>query len=139
MNISIDTSHIDLTPAMKKIQSRDFWLFSAHEWQRILYDYIPHDTNQLRNNVTYKPGEIIYNSPYANYIYNGMKMVDNNGAGGYTNDGINWFSIPGVKKKETNETLNLKNGSRLWDKKAISEKKDLLLVQSMQNWIEKNL
>ena len=27
----------------------------------------------------------------------------------------------------------------LWDKKAISEKKDLILIRSMQNYINKNL
>ncbi|MDY3928804.1 MAG: hypothetical protein SOZ34_05505 [Clostridia bacterium] len=36
-------------------------------------------------------------------------------------------------------TLHMKNGTRLWDVKAQQDKKDLLVVQSMQNWIDRNL
>lgn len=139
MKVSI-TEKIDLTPAIKKIESDEFWLFGAKEWQRLLFDYIPHNTGQLRQNVTYVPKTITYKSPYAAYIYYGNKMVDPQfNVGGFTNDGVTWWSRPGVRKKQTSERLNLKNGSRLWDKKAIQDKKDLLLVRSMQNWINRNL
>lgn len=132
---------INLTSAMKLIESDAFWLFGAKEWQRVLYDDIPHDKNLLRQNVEYQPKEIIYKSPHSNFIYYGMKMVDPvYKVGGFTSDGgITWFSRPGVKKVVTSTPLKMKNGSRLWDKKAISEKKDLILIRSMQNYINKNL
>ena len=131
---------IDLSPATRLIKDDKFWLFSAKEWQRVLYDYIPHDTNQLRQNVAYKPGEIEYKAPYSRYIYYGMKMVDPKyKVGGFTRDGIVWWSRPGVGKIVTGTPLKLKNGSRLWDKKAISEKKDLIFIKSMQKYIDKVL
>ncbi len=131
---------INFTPAMKLIKDDKFWLFAVKEWQRVLYDYIPHDTDELRRKVEYKPKEIEYLSPYSTYIYYGMKMVDPQfKVGGFTKDGVIWFSRPGVKKVLTDTPLKLKNGSRLWDKKAVSEKKDLILIRSMQNYIDNNL
>lgn len=139
MKVTVE-NRINLKPAYNLVESDKFWLFSAKEWQRVLYDYIPHDTNQLRQNVSYMPKEIHYKTPYSNYIYYGMKMVDPKyKVGGFTKDGVTWWSRPGVKKVETSKPLNLKNGSRLWDKKAVSEKKDLILIRSMQNYIDKNL
>ena len=140
MKISIE-DRIDFTPATKLIESDAFWLFSAKEWQRVLYDLIPHNTNSLRQNVGYQPGKIIYKSPHSNFIYYGMKMIDPlYKVGGFTTDGgITWYSRPGVSKVLTTTPLKMKNGSRLWDKKAISEKKDLILIRSMQNYINKNL
>lgn len=111
MNITVE-SKIDLTPAMKKIQSDEFWKETAKEWWKAYYDYVPHDTNNLRQNVTIKPKEITHNVRYASTIYFGTR-----------------------KGKQ----LRMKNGTRLWDEKAKQEKKDLLVIKSMQNWIDRNL
>ena len=140
MNISI-TSKVTIKPAMQKINSNDFWKEAAHEWWRIYYDYVPHDTGQLRNNVQIKPREIVHKEPYASFIYYGALMVDPEfDVGGFTHDGgISWFSRPGVKKRISGRMLHLKNGSREWDKKAKLDKKDELLARSMQNWIDRNL
>ena len=111
MNITVE-SKIDLTPAMKKIQSDEFWKEAATEWWKAYYDYVPYDTNNLRKNVTIKPKEIKHNVVYASTIYFG---------------------------KRKGRLLHMKNGTRLWDEKAKQEKKDLLLIRSMQNWIDRNL
>jgi hypothetical protein len=134
-------NNIDLSKAFKLIKDDKFWLTAAQNWQRILKDYIPKDTGQLRRNVDYRPGEIEYKEPYSRYIYFGMKMVDpSTGESGTTEDGgITWRSRRGIRKVQNGQLLQLKNGSRLWDKKAISEKKDLILIRSMQNYIDKNL
>lgn len=139
MQITVENK-INLEPVYNLIESDEFWRFSAKEWQRVLYDFIPHDTNQLRQNVSYKPKEIHYRALYSTYIYHGMKMVDPAlKVGGFTRDDVTWWSRPGVRKVKTSKPLKLKNGSRLWDKKAISEKKDLILIRSMQNYIDKKL
>ena len=139
MKVTVE-NRINLKPAKDLIKGNNLWLFGAKEWQRILYDYIPHDTSLLRQKVKYRPKEIEYLSPYSRYIYYGMKMVDPQfKVGGFTKDGVTWWSRPGVKKVETGESLKMKNGSRLWDKKAVSEKKDLILIRSMQNYIDNNL
>lgn len=132
---------INLSPAMKEINSDEFWLFGAHEWHRIYSDYVPHNTGMLRDKVTYRPKEIEHFMPYAQFIYHGIVMVDPKfGVGGFTNDGgVSWFSRPGVKKINSGRPLNLKNGSKEWDKKAKQDKKDLILIRSMQSWIDRNL
>ena len=140
MNIAV-TNKIDFAPAMRKIESDKFWKFSAHEWHRIYSGYVPNDTGNLRDKVKIKPKEIEHYMPYARYIYYGVLMSDPKyNVGGFTNDGgINWFSRPGVKKVVSGRRLHMRNGTRLWDEKAKQEKKDLLLIKSMQNWIDKNL
>lgn len=140
MNVTV-INKIDLTPAMRKIESNAFWKTAAHEWWRIYKDYVPHDTGNLRDKVEIIPKEIEHYMPYARYIYYGALMEDPKyKAGGFTNDGgINWFSRPGVKKIKSGRMLHMRNGTRLWDEKAKQEKKDLLLIKSMQKWIDKNL
>lgn len=140
MKVSI-ASKISIDPTMRKLNSDELWKFGAHEWWRLYYDYVPHDTGQLRNNVQIRPKEIEHREPYSRYIYYGTLMVDPEfDVGGFTNDGgISWFSRPGVKKRNSGRALHLKNGSREWDKKAKQDKKDELLARSMQAWIDKNL
>lgn len=140
MNISV-VSKIDFNAAMQKIESDEFWEYAAREWWRAYYDYVPHDTNTLRQRVEIKPKTITHIAPYAAVIYNGVLMVDPKyGVGGFTGDGgVTWFSRPGVKKVASGRMLHMRNGTRLWDEKAKQEKKDLLLVRSMQKWIDRNL
>lgn len=140
MNVTV-ISKINLDPAIRKIESDDFWKYSAKEWWRLYYDLVPHKSNDLRQHVKIRPKEIEHIQPYSAYIYYGLKMVDPKyNVGGFTTDnGNTWFSRRGVRKKRTNSLLELDNGSRLWDEKAVSEKKDLLLISSMQKWIDKNL
>lgn len=140
MSITV-ISKIDFTPAMKKIESDQFWKYAAHEWWRIYYDYVPHDSDNLRNKVKIRPKEIEHYMPYARFIYRGVVWVDPKYAvGGFTGDGgVTWFSRPGVKKVASGRMLQMRNGTRLWDEKAIQEKKDLLLIKSMQKWIDRNL
>lgn len=140
MNITVE-SKIDWTPAMKKIQSDEFWKDAANEWWQAYYDYVPYDTNNLRQNVTIKPKTIIHNVDYAAFIYKGVLMIDPKfKCGGFTGDGgITWVSRYGVKKVVSGKQLRMKNGTRLWDEKAKQEKKDLLVIKSMQKWIERNL
>lgn len=140
MKVTVE-SKIDFTPAMRKIESDEFWKDAAHEWWRLYMDYVPRDTTHLQKKVHIRPKEIEHYMDYAAYIYFGVKMVDPKyGVGGFTNDGgETWFSRKGVKKKRTNIPLKMKNGTRFWDKKAIQDKKDRILIRSMQNWIDRNL
>lgn len=142
MKVTVE-SKIDFTPAMRKIESKTFWLYAAKEWHRIYSDYVPWETTNLRNKVHIRPKEIEHYMDYAAYIYFGVKMVDPKyGVGGFTNDGgETWFSRRGVRKVPTNIPLKMKTPgtTRLWDKKAIQDKKDRILIRSMQNWIDRNL
>lgn len=140
MNIKV-INKIDFSKAKSLIESDEFWKYAAHEWWRLYWDYVPHDTDSLRNKVKIRPKEIEHYMPYARFIYRGVLFVDPKfHVGGFTNNGgIDWFSRRGVKKEETKRSLRMRNGTRLWDEKAKQEKKDLLLAQSMQKWIDRNL
>lgn len=108
--------HIDLSKVKKQLQSDELWKKAANAWHTAYYDYVPHDTNMLRNNVEVKPKEIEHESPYSAWIYNGINT-----------------------KAKPRRPLILKNGCAKWDVKAKQDKKDLLVVRSMQEWIEKNI
>ncbi|HIU48013.1 MAG TPA: hypothetical protein IAB04_01465 [Candidatus Avimonoglobus intestinipullorum] len=142
MKVTVE-SKIDFTPAMRKIESDEFWKDAAHEWHRLYMDYVPRDTKHLRDHVHIRPKEIEHYEDYAAYIYFGVKMIDPaTGAGGKTGDGgITWTSRKGVRKVPTNIPLKMKTPgtTRLWDKKAIQDKKDRILIRSMQGWIDRNL
>lgn len=131
---------MNFAPSIQKLHSDQLWLFAAKEWWRCYYDYVPHDTGNLRNQAKFKPKEIEHYAPYAAFIYFGMKMIDPKyRCSGFTGDGIHWWSRPGVKKIRSEQSLKLKNGSRRWDERAKQEKKNLVLNRSVQNWIEQNL
>lgn len=138
-------NRIDLKPTVKKLESDELWLYAAQEWKRIISPYVPRRTGQLMQNVQVKPNEIIYKSPYAAYLYGGKLYVDPKlGVGGFTKDGIKWWSRPRVKKIPSSKNLNIRRdvnpkASREWDKAAIKDKQDELLAKSIQKWIDKNL
>lgn len=145
MNVTV-TSNINMAPALKKIRSDKFWKYAAQEWKRLMIPYVPRRTGHLMQNVEAKPNEVIYKEPYARYLYNGKVYVDPKyGVSGFTNDGgITWFSRKNVKKVPANRALKIRRdvnpkASAQWDKAAIKDKQDLLLVSSMQKWVDRNL
>lgn len=133
-------SNIDFTKLIRTCKSDDLWFWGAKEWHRLTRDYVPKRDGNLNRLVTLKPKQIIYRSPYSAYIYYGKKMVDPvYKKGGFTSDGIIFWSRKGVKKIKTNENLKIANGYSRWDVKAIEEKKDDLLVKSMEKFINKKM
>ncbi len=144
MNIKI-IDKINLEPAHKVVESDELWLYSAHEWRRIVSKYVPRRAGELMGNVEVKPKEVHYKAAHAHYIYHGKLYVDPVlKVGGFTNDGTTWWSRPGIKKVPTGKALNIRRdmnpqASKEWDKAAIKDKQDLLLIKSMQSWIENNL
>lgn len=93
---------------LNKVDNNKMGLFLAHEWKRLINPYTPHRTGNLERNVTYKPFEIKYLSPYSHYQYYGMLYVDPlYRVGGFTKDGgITWYTRPGIKKVATTKPLN---------------------------------
>mgnify|MGYP004653755657 FL=1 len=131
---------INMSAIKAVIKSDELWKFAANEWHKAYFDYVPHDTDMLRNNVKIKPKEIEHESPYSRYIYRGNLYVDPKyKKGGFTADGSVFWSRPGVRKKKAGTALVMKNGCAKWDVKAKQDKKDLLVVRSMQEWIKKNI
>lgn len=112
MNITV-ISKIDGSKVEKVFNSPSLQTFEAIEWYRLISPYTPYDTGQLMQNVTIKPGEIVYEEPYAVYPYNGENM--------------NF-------KKDHNP-----KASARWDQRAIQEKQDEKLTQAVQGYINKKL
>lgn len=138
-------SEIDFSAAIRKIESSGFWEFGAKEWERQIRPYVPRRTGHLMSNVEFKPKTITYKEPYSAYQYFGRVYVDPKfNAGGFTKDGATFRSRKNVKKAPSDRQLQYRHNmnpkaTKEWDKKAISEKKDLLLISSMQAWIDRNL
>lgn len=135
----------NFSKAIKKTEGSDFMLYAAREWHRLIEDWVPKKTGRLNSDAELKPGKIIYRAPYASYIYRGYLFVDPvYKVGGFTGDGKSFWSRRGVKKTPTakkldySKNINPKASCR-WDQKAISEKQDLLLIRSMQKWIDRNI
>lgn len=132
--------HVDIKGPMSKILGYDIGLFMAKEMYRAYKDEVPHNTGTLRDKVKIRPREVLHYSPYSAYIYKGEKMVDPEyGKGGFTADGIKFWSRKGVRKKLSGEELHLKNGSKEWDKAAWRKGKMKILTDSIQNWIDNNI
>lgn len=113
MNISI-TDQIDLSKVLREINSPELWTFAAQDCYRLMSPLTPHRTGQLEQNVTIKPGIIIYNSPYSVYVYNG--------------DNMNF-----------RKDYNPKAGAH-WDKRFVQEKTEYeKMIQDIQNYINQKL
>lgn len=141
MKITVTTeSRTNIKGAMSNLLSYDLGLFMAKEMYRAYKDEVPHNTGVLRDKVKIRPREVMHISPYSAYIYKGEKMVDPKyGKGGFTADGIKFWSRKGIKKKLSGEELHMKNGSKEWDKEAWRKGKMEVLTNSIQNWIDNNI
>ena len=129
---------------LHKVQNDQFGLFLIHEWKRLINPYTPHRDGNLERNVVYRPFEVEYLSPYAQYQYYGMLYVDPlYKVGGFTNDGgITWFSRPGIKKVATTTPLNyLKehnpHATSHWDVAAEKAGQKRKLIQAANLYLQR--
>ena len=129
---------------LNKVENDKFGLFLAHDWKRLINPYTPHRTGNLERNVTYRPFEIEYLSPYSQYQYYGMLYVDPvYNVGGFTKDGgITWFSRPGIKKVPTTTPLNyLKDhnpqATSKWDQAADKAGQREKLIRAANKYLER--
>lgn len=139
-------SKINFNSIYKKIEGDELGLFASYSWKRHINPYTPHRTGNLERNVTYKPWEFEYLSPYAQYQYNGSQYVDPlYQVGGFTRDGgVTFFSRRNIKKIDSGKPLNYskehnKKASKEWDKAAIRDKQDEKLACEIQRWVNRNI
>lgn len=117
---------------MKRIcGSNDVGLFVASTWHRYFDKYTPMQQGMLKSNVHYQPFKVIYDSPYAHYMHEGIKYIDPtiNASGWFDADAGRWFSHSGVQKIPTNEPLNYSteqniNATSHWEVPAYEAFKD---------------
>lgn len=92
-----------------RILDSDVGLFVASTWARYFAKYVPMQTGMLRDNIDVgTPWKVTYNSPYAHYIWEGIKYVEPiSGKSGFHNTdySLRW-TTPGTIKVPTEQQLN---------------------------------
>ena len=142
---------LDLSSVKDELEKLDFLArnkvlkFAANEIMRLSDDYVPFDSGTLKNSayITELGDEIVYPSPYAQYMYQGKLMVDPITKKGAFYDPITnrYWSRPGVKKELTDTPLNYagapKRGAH-WAENAWEEHKEDV-IESIEKYIGSNL
>lgn len=114
MEIELDVSKIvnKLEQANNLVNSGQVNEFLANEIMRLADDYAPMDSGVLKNTAYVGPmgDEIIYPTPYANYLYQGYLMVDPITKKGSFYDPITnrHWSRPNTQKELTSTPLHFK-------------------------------
>ena len=67
--------NFDKKAIVGKVQgNQELGKYAAESWKKRVEPYIPYNTGRLCNDVTIRPYSITYNAPYANKVYNDLKM-----------------------------------------------------------------
>lgn len=53
----------------RAVDNDAFWLYAAKTWYGLYYDWIPAQSGELADNVSFAPGVITHNAPYAAQVY----------------------------------------------------------------------
>ena len=115
-------------PVQRKFQN------TCHEYME---KYVPKKTGALRREVDLSnPKQIVYEQPYAHYIYEGIKYVMDNGKSAYYSPTYGFWSDKGKRKHSSGEPLNIRIGGPHWDKRMwTAEGQDV--VKKVQAFIDK--
>lgn len=107
----------------------------TNELFKLADDYVPMDTGMLKTNayVENSGTAIVYNSPYARYLWYGKLMVDPvYGKGAFFNENYGFWSRPGVQKVLTNRDLKFKGAPMrgpFWVERAFIDNEQKLTEQ----------
>lgn len=144
VKVDIDTKKIK-----DKVTNDKFGLQMAKEWKRLIDPFTPNRDGILEQNVTIKPFEITYNSPYSHYMYGGRVYVDPvyHFSGLTTDNGETWFSrslakFPDAKKIPTDRKFNFRRDKNEyatdhWDKAAEQAGQAEKLAEAMTEYLNK--
>ena len=113
------TINLDLQPMQEIIQRLQpngaAQYFFSSELMRISDDYVPMNTGVLKNSayVESDGSAIVYNTPYARYLWYGKLMVDPyTGKGAFYKEGYGFWSRPNTPKVLTERDLEFKGSPR---------------------------
>ena len=113
------------------------------KFQNLCYNYmdkyVPYRDGNLRKNVDLSnPRQIVYESPYAHYQYEGVLYVMDNGKGAYYSPNYGFWSKPDVRKIRTSTPLNYHTAGTgdHWDERMKSAEMDSL-VSDLQKFVDK--
>ena len=98
--------------------------------------YVPYRRGILRTTATENVDSIIYDQPYARYMYFGKKMVMDNGKSAFYNENYGFWSKKGEKKTLTDEDLVYHEAGTgpYWDERMKGAEIDEV-VKEVQDWV----
>ena len=144
MSDSYITVKLDMPKILNKVENREFGLFLAQTWKRLINPYTPHREGFLKQHVIYRPFEFEYIEDYARYMYYGEVYIDPVfKAGGFTNNGgVDWVSRKDVKKIPSGRKFNYrrdksKQATDHWDKAAEQAGQKDLLIEAANLYLHK--
>ena len=124
------------------LDNADVGEYLAQTWVKYFAKYTPVQEGVLRSNVTTKPFEVTYESPYAHYQWEGIKYVDPEyGVSGWFNPTSGtWFSRPGITKVPSGEPLHYSKeqnplATSHWEQAAYDAFKDIV-AHDVSNYIK---
>lgn len=110
--------------------------FFTNTCYRYMDKYVPMKNGDLRTNVDIQADKIIYESPYARYMYYGKKMVMPNGKSAFYSPNYGFWSEKGGKKTVTDEDLiyHTPGTGPYWDKKMVANEIDDVIKEVQSYW-----
>lgn len=144
------TVHLDLPDIEQQMEklglgkNNEALRFFANELMRMSDPYVPFRSGVLKNTaqVSSEGDAIIYNQPYARYMWYGKLMVDPvYGVGGFYNEQYGFWSRKNVQKVLTNRDLNYSESPRRgakWVERCWIENKEQLIA-STQAFIDRRV
>lgn len=103
--------------------------------------YTPRVSGNFYANVKLGKDYILYNSPFANYLWNGKKFVDPvYQKGAFYSDSYGFWSRKGVQKIQTDEDLNYNGGPMrgpFWINRMWADKGDEI-IKTVEKFMEGN-
>jgi hypothetical protein len=107
--------------------------------QEYMDKYVPYRDGNLRKNLDMSnPTQIVYESPYAHYQYEGVLWVMENGKGAYYSPSYGFWSKPGVPKTRTDTPLTYHTAGTgdHWDERMKSAEMNNL-VKDLQKFVDR--
>lgn len=137
------SAEIDMNPIKQILQERGLQEFGSVQKfldKRIIEyaePYTPRDNGILYasalNATDFGSGEVIYNTPYAHYLYEGILYVDPvYDKGAFFNENFGFWSRKGVQKVPSDRKLNYKGGGsrgKKWVDRMWTEKKNEIIAE----------
>lgn len=130
--------NIDEAKILNRFTNNLFGLKLASEWKKQIDPYVPRKTGYLMNNITIKPFEIVYHSPYSHFQYTGVVYEDPDTHSAWARKGVKKVIRAGPQALVYDHSKNPYATSE-WDKAARDAGKVDNLAQIMSDYLRRKV
>lgn len=134
-NVKIDINEANI---ISRFESNLFGLKLASEWKKQIDPYVPRNIGHLMNNITIRPFEIVYHSPYSHFQYVGVVYEDPDTHSAWARKGVTKVIRTGPQKLVYDHSKNPYATSE-WDKAARDAGKVDTLAQIMTDYLRRKV